>query len=195
MLANLWALGGHTCGYNIGHIQMAYVTKGYLLKYHIPLISYIYYLHLEAFEFYNLPTIACSKVLTCDYSVCSLKEPTSLTDFWSSAEVSSLPYMSALFFLHSLFKFHQVYVIFIWRDFSLFLVFSLSELSLSLQSELEFTGAAYVTFCAGLPFLSYGMPQSSSWASWKCSAWAFAVVPSNWFLRWNVTGAVFSIIL
>ena len=173
------------------------------LKYNITLISYIHYLHLESFEFYNRPMIACSKVLTCDSCVCSLKELTSLTDFSSSAEVLPLPNLSALSFSCILFwKFHQGYIIFIWRGFSLFLVHfdnfvkgSLSEFSLSLTSELEFTGAAYVTLCAGLHFLSFDISQSSSWASHKCSAGAFVIVPSNWFLRWNVTGLVFSIIL
>ena len=28
MLANLWAVGRHTCGHTIGHIEMVYVTKG-----------------------------------------------------------------------------------------------------------------------------------------------------------------------
>ena len=62
------------------------------------LISYIYYLHLDAFEFYNMPTIACNKVLTSDSFVCSLKEVTSLTHIHSSAEVSSLPnWVSSVF--------------------------------------------------------------------------------------------------
>ena len=50
------------------------------LKYNF-LIGYTHYLHPEAFEFYKMPTIACSKVLTCDSSVCSLKELTSLIEF------------------------------------------------------------------------------------------------------------------
>ena len=36
------------------------------LKYDIVFIRYIHYLHLEAFEFYNMPTIACSNVLAGD---------------------------------------------------------------------------------------------------------------------------------
>ena len=45
------------------------------------LTSYMHYLHLEAFEFYNIPTIACSVVLTCDAFVFLLNELTLLTDF------------------------------------------------------------------------------------------------------------------
>ena len=51
------------------------------LKYNVSLISYIHYLHLEALEFYNMSTITCSKVLTCDSFVCELKELTLLTGF------------------------------------------------------------------------------------------------------------------
>ena len=51
------------------------------LKYNMSLNSYIHYLHLKAFESYNMPIIACSKVLTCEFFVCSLKELSSLTDF------------------------------------------------------------------------------------------------------------------
>ena len=63
------------------------------LKYNVLLFSYIHYIHFEAFEFY-MPTIACSKVLTCDSS---LKELTLLTEFSSCTEISSLPNLSALF--------------------------------------------------------------------------------------------------
>ena len=39
---------------------------------------------------------------------------------------------------------------------------SLSELSISLSSDLEFTGATYVTFHVELPFLSFGISHLSS---------------------------------
>ena len=42
-------------------------------KQNISLISYIHYLCLKVFEFYNMPAIACIKFLTCDSFVCSLK--------------------------------------------------------------------------------------------------------------------------
>ena len=71
------------------------------LKYNISLISYIHYLHLDTFKSYNMPTIACNKVLTCDCFVCSLKELISITGFWSSAEVLSLCNLSVVFFLYS----------------------------------------------------------------------------------------------
>ena len=66
------------------------------LKYNMSLICNIHYLHPEAFHFFHMPTIACSKALTCDFFVCSSKELTSLTDFRSPAEVSSLPDLLAL---------------------------------------------------------------------------------------------------
>ena len=45
-----------------------------ILKYNLSLISYIHHLYLQAFEYYNMPTIACSMILTWDSFVCSLKE-------------------------------------------------------------------------------------------------------------------------
>ena len=68
------------------------------LEYNISLIICIHYLHLEAFEFCNISTIACRKVLTCNTFVCSLRDHTSWTDLWSSADVSSLPHLWALSF-------------------------------------------------------------------------------------------------
>ena len=169
------------------------------LKNNTSLISYIHYLHLEAFEFYNIPMIACSKVLTYDCFVWLLKELISLTDFWSSVEASSLPNLSALFPAFSLQVPPRVYHLILKSFLFVLALFdnfcqgvSLSELPLSLSSELEFTRAAYMTLYAGLPILSCDISQSSSC---KCFAWTFVIVSSNWFLRWNVTGVVFSIIL
>ena len=51
------------------------------LKDNESLITYVHYLHLEAFELNNMSTTACNKVLTCDSFVSSLKDLTSLTDF------------------------------------------------------------------------------------------------------------------
>ena len=71
---------------NSGHVlrgclftNQMFCTENYATM-SIALISYIHYLHFEASELYYIPTIACSKVLTCDSFVCSLTKLTSLTD-------------------------------------------------------------------------------------------------------------------
>ena len=166
------------------------------IKCNVSLISYIHYLHLEAFEIYNMPTIACHKVLTCDCFVCSLKELISLTDFLSSTEVSSLTNLSVLSFPCILFVSSIIGISSSSEGVSLCFQYFLTNcfqvcvfiwtLNITFIRTRVYWDCICDLTCRPI-LLSLGTSQSSSWASHKFSSRAFVLVPSKWFLRWNVT--------
>ena len=114
---------------------------------------------------HNMPTIACNKVLTCD-SCMSIKRAHFINRLlYHHCLICQLclfpafPIAISIKGISSSSEEVSLFFIIFWQFLSRFLLYLNS---LSLLSELQFNGATYLTLCASLPFLSFGISQSSS---------------------------------